>query len=78
MLPSFSRMDVAPNAETYNMLISVCAGDRRVGSAVEYMQAMLRSGFVPNKHSYNQVLVAASRLRRTRDALAILKEIKVT
>lgn len=65
-----------PDADSYNLVVSVCALTRRIGAALLHMQDMMRRGFVPSKSTYNEVLAACARLRRSRDAVAVLKELK--
>lgn len=68
--------DSQPDGDSYNFVIALCALERRLDAALSHMQAMLERGFTPSKVTYNELLVAAARLRRTRVAVHIMKELK--
>ncbi|GBG92517.1 hypothetical protein CBR_g55790 [Chara braunii] len=67
---------VQPDGDSYNFVVTICAMDKRVPPALQYMQSMLRRGFVPSKTTYSEVLTACARTRRTRDAVAVMNELQ--
>eukprot|EP00271_Cylindrocystis_brebissonii_P006199 TRINITY_DN18869_c0_g1_i1.p1 TRINITY_DN18869_c0_g1~~TRINITY_DN18869_c0_g1_i1.p1 ORF type:complete len:861 (+),score=167.34 TRINITY_DN18869_c0_g1_i1:118-2700(+) len=68
---------VAPDADSYNLVVTLCALDRRIAPALSIMQTMLKGGFMPSPSTYNQVLLACAKLRRSRDVIVILRELQI-
>ncbi|KAJ7529093.1 hypothetical protein O6H91_15G033700 [Diphasiastrum complanatum] len=71
-----SGIEAQPDGDSYNLLVVLCALDKRIDSALKYFQTMLRKGFEPSKMTINEVILAASRLHHTRVAVALLTEIQ--
>ncbi|CAM6082573.1 unnamed protein product [Calypogeia fissa] len=71
-----SGPEAQPDGDSYNLVIVLCALERRIDAAMSRFQAMLNRGYVPSKTTYNELLLAAVRMQRSRVAVDILKDLK--
>eukprot|EP00850_Spirogloea_muscicola_P008356 SM000044S16003 [mRNA] locus=s44:535091:538328:+ [translate_table: standard] len=106
LLPVLAAMDAAgappnllmeadpvaqPDADSYNLVVTLAANSRRPGAAMGALRRMVTRGLRPTRpdptlaaaplraiarSAYNEVLFSCSRLRRTRDAAALLRELQ--
>eukprot|EP00897_Mesotaenium_endlicherianum_P007239 jgi/Mesen1/6543/ME000334S05885 len=51
-----SGPEAQPDGDSYNLLVAVCAMERRAGSALIHLQSMLQRGYNPSKTTYNELL----------------------
>eukprot|EP00850_Spirogloea_muscicola_P021650 SM000257S08634 [mRNA] locus=s257:163991:167241:+ [translate_table: standard] len=80
-----------PDADSYNLVVTLAANSRRPGAAMGALRRMVARGLRPTRpdptlatvplpaigrSAYNEVLFSCSRLRRTRNAAALLRELQ--
>ncbi|BBM99999.1 protein MpPPR_7 [Marchantia polymorpha subsp. ruderalis] len=68
--------EAQPDGDSYNFVIVLCALDRRLDAGLKHLQSMYNRGYVPSKTTYNELLLTATRLHRTRVAVSLLKDLK--
>ncbi|XP_024521516.1 pentatricopeptide repeat-containing protein At1g26460, mitochondrial-like [Selaginella moellendorffii] len=65
-----------PDADSYNLVVVLCAHDRKVLAATKYVKAMLEKGFEPSRTTINEVALATARSHQTKLGASLLKDLK--
>ncbi|OAE33294.1 hypothetical protein AXG93_1200s1560 [Marchantia polymorpha subsp. ruderalis] len=76
VLKEMEMSEAQPDGDSYNFVIVLCALDRRLDAGLKHLQSMYNRGYVPSKTTYNELLLTATRLHRTRVAVSLLKDLK--
>ncbi|KAG9157808.1 hypothetical protein Leryth_026484 [Lithospermum erythrorhizon] len=76
VLDGMKDCGVAPDAYTYNTLISCCRRGSLYEEAKRLFEQMKLAGFAPDKVTYNALLDVYGKSRRAKEAMEVLQEME--